>query len=172
VSYRLPAILALLALAALALLNANHNLPFDVSLASTSLAAAEPADDLMLASFYRSIAATGAPIAVKGKVRQPFFSAPGTVLAVADDDIQVYEYSASDKAQREAARVSDDGSTIMTDDAPLHVEWVATPHFFQRDRLIVVYVGDDDEVLDVLKNTLGEPFAGAGRYHGPRVLIP
>jgi hypothetical protein len=38
--------------------------------------------------------------------------------------------------------------------------WMATPHFFKSGSLLVLYVGDDAEILDLLKDSLGDQFAG------------
>lgn len=171
-SYRLSGSLAALVLLILALINLNHHLPFDVSLSSLTAAPLDSVGEMTLASFTDAISASGVPVAVKSKVRQPFFSAEGMVLAIENEDVQVYEYHAADTARSEAGSVSPDGSTIAAGDALARVEWVATPHFYQRDRLIVVYVGHNRDVLDVLEGALGAPFAGAGRYHGLRALIP
>ena len=40
------------------------------------------------------------------------------------------------------------------------VSWVAAPHFYQTGKLIVLYVGDDTAVHNVLENVLGSQFAG------------
>ncbi|HEY5610073.1 MAG TPA: hypothetical protein VIL97_02610 [Thermoanaerobaculia bacterium] len=39
--------------------------------------------------------------------------------------------------------------------------WIAPSHFFQRDRLIVIYLGTSEKILGVLRETLGPEFAGA-----------
>ena len=38
--------------------------------------------------------------------------------------------------------------------------WVATPHFYKASGLIVLYVGDNTAVIDVLEAALGPQFAG------------
>ncbi len=40
------------------------------------------------------------------------------------------------------------------------VGWVAPPHFYKKEKLIVLYVGDDNNVLDILEGVLGTQFAG------------
>jgi hypothetical protein len=39
------------------------------------------------------------------------------------------------------------------------MSWVATPRFYALDRVIVLYVGDDQAVIDVLSEVLGQPVA-------------
>ncbi|HEV2107022.1 MAG TPA: hypothetical protein VGR16_02025 [Thermomicrobiales bacterium] len=41
------------------------------------------------------------------------------------------------------------------------MEWVAPPHFFRQGAVIVLYVGEDPAVLDLLEELLGAQFAGA-----------
>jgi hypothetical protein len=40
------------------------------------------------------------------------------------------------------------------------VAWKSTPHFFQKDKLLVLYVGDDAAVLGILTELLGAQVAG------------
>jgi hypothetical protein len=70
--------------------------------------------------------------------------------------VQVFEYPDRAKAEKDAARVSADGMTIGT--AKPH--WLAPPHFFRRGKLIVLYVGNDEQVLRALQERLGPAFAG------------
>jgi len=39
------------------------------------------------------------------------------------------------------------------------VTWVATPHFYAQDRLIALYVGDNQAVVDALTAELGQPIS-------------
>ena len=38
--------------------------------------------------------------------------------------------------------------------------WVEPPHFFKSGRVLVLYVGEDKAVIDLLKGALDEQFAG------------
>jgi heat shock protein HslJ len=40
------------------------------------------------------------------------------------------------------------------------VSWVASPHFYRVEKLIVLYVGGSEPVTDVLESVLGKQFAG------------
>jgi hypothetical protein len=91
-----------------------------------------------------------------GSVSQPFFSRPGRVLRVEGEDIQVFEYDTPSAASADAARVSADGGTVGT----THIDWIAPPHFFRRDRVIVLYVGQGAAVRAALESALGPQFAG------------
>ena len=61
------------------------------------------------------------------------------------------------KASLKGAQLaSPDGSSIETTMA----KWIAPPHFYKADRIIVLYVGEEDSVIDVLDSVLGSQLAG------------
>lgn len=100
-----------------------------------------------------------------GPVTQPFLhDASGTVIdvsgkAVVPTSIQSFEYPSAEAAQRAIAVIrprgiveprTADGSIVHT--APT---WLGTPHFFARSQVMVLYVGADAALLDVLGRLLG-----------------
>lgn len=103
-----------------------------------------------------ALRAQGARIVPGGEVEQPFFSVAGRFLGVNGEDAQVFEYPDSGTARAEAARVSPDGSAIGT----ARPFWAAPPHFYRRDRVIVLYVGEAAAVRAPLEAVLGPQFAG------------
>lgn len=98
----------------------------------------------------------GATVESAGEVAQPFFSVTGNIMVVNSGDVQVFEYVDAAAAEAEAALVSPDGSSVGTS----MVGWVASPHFYRIEKLIVLYVGDSETVTDVLESVLGQQFAG------------
>ncbi len=98
----------------------------------------------------------GATVEPAGELTQPFFSVNGRVIVVNGGDVQVFEYADAAAAEAEAALVSPDGSPIGT----FMPFWVAPPHFYRAEKLIVLYVGDSEAVTDVLESVLGQQFAG------------
>ncbi len=98
----------------------------------------------------------GATVEPSGEVVQPFFTVTGNIITVNDGDVQVFEYADAATAEAEVALVSPDGFSVGTS----MISWVATPHFYKTDRLIVLYVGDSEAVTDVLESVLGQQFAG------------
>jgi len=102
--------------------------------------------------------AQGVKVGRGGRVSQPFFSVSGQILAVEGEDVQVFRYATAAAARREAGRVSPDGSSVGTST----MSWMSTPHFFRKDNLIVIYVGDNAAVLRALAAVLGAQFAGGG----------
>ena len=89
----------------------------------------------------------------------------GTVVSWGEIQIGAFEYPDRPAAKAIAALIADDGSSVegITEDP---INWPATPHFFRRGRLLVLYVGDDRPTADLLKVVLGPQIAGG---HGEPV---
>ena len=93
-----------------------------------------------------------------------FFSVPGTALLVDGGRVEVYEYGDEASAEGDAARISPDGFQVEVPAnggmAVSMVEWIATPHFYRKGRLIALYVGEDADLIVALEAALGPQFAG------------
>lgn len=100
--------------------------------------------------------ATGASVAIVGEVDQPFLSVTGTMFKVQGEDVQVFEYSSATELEAQAKLISRDGTTVGT----TKIHWIGSPHFFKQERVLVLYVGDDRNVLKSLEAVLGRQFAG------------
>lgn len=107
--------------------------------------------------FTDALISAGATVGGDGEIEQPFFSVPGQVIIVNGEPVQVFEYSDAAQADSEAAQVSPDGGSIGTTMA----SWIGPPHFYRAGRLIVLYVGEDQSVIELLEAVLGPQFAGA-----------
>ncbi len=107
-------------------------------------------------SLFDNLRAAGATVEPAGDISQPFFSVKGNAITVNGENVQVFEYADAATADTEAALVSPDGSSVGT----TMISWVAAPHFYKTGRLIVLYVGDDTAVINVLEDVLGAQFAG------------
>ena len=107
-------------------------------------------------SLVDNLRAAGATVQPAGDIIQDFFSVGGQAIKVNGEDIQVFECGNESTAEAEAVLVSSDGSSIGTS-LPF---WVAPPHFYKADRMIVLYVGGNVGVMDMLENILGAQFAG------------
>lgn len=91
-----------------------------------------------------------------GAVQQPFFSVPAHVYQIESRDVQIYEFGSPAEAEKAAALVAPDGGSIGTNS----MAWMAPPHFFRKDRLVVNYIGTSAKVLTELERLLGPQFAG------------
>jgi len=91
-----------------------------------------------------------------GEVEQPFFSIKGSMIKVHGEDVQVFQYANAAAADAEVLPISRDGMAVGT----RKIFWVGAPHFFKQGRLLVLYVGDNQKVMETLATVLGRQFAG------------
>jgi hypothetical protein len=108
------------------------------------------------ASLVDSLRAKNVEVEIGDAVEQAFFTVKGQIIKINGVDVQIFEYEAAKNMEADAAQISTDGGSIGTS----MVSWVATPHFFKSGRILILYVGDDNAVYDLLKGVLGEQFAG------------
>jgi len=81
-------------------------------------------------------------------------------IILGDDIIAVYEYNSNEEMEIDAGYISTDGFGITTPDSGVQISWVSTPYWFKSDRIIVLYVGDNTEIIIFLREVLGDTFAG------------
>jgi len=112
--------------------------------------------EITYASLIDDLRNEGATVESNGLVNQPFFSVQGRIITVNGSDVQVFQYPNKDTADSDANRVSDDGFQVGS----AMMGWIASPHFFKDGKVIVIYVGDDVEVISILTEVLGTQFAG------------
>lgn len=91
-----------------------------------------------------------------GTVTQPFFSVDGKVVSINGEDVQIFEFADATSAKTEASKIAKDGSSIGTS----MVSWIGAPHFFLKERLIVLYIGSNTGVFQPLTTALGPQVAG------------
>ena len=97
-----------------------------------------------------------APVELAGTVSQPFFEPEGQIVRVFGEDVQVFDFNSQNAAAAAAAEISPDGSSI----GATMVSWVATPHFYRTGELIVLYVGGNAQVLELVARVAGPQIAG------------
>ena len=108
------------------------------------------------AGLLNALKAAGATVDVGDSIAQDFFSVEGKTVKVNGAELQVFEYENSEAMEKDASNVAPDGGSIGTS----MVNWIDTPHFYKAGRIITLYVGSDNAVLDLLDNVLGPQFAG------------
>ena len=111
--------------------------------------------ELTTSSLVATLRSAGLSLEDAGMVEQPFFTVPAHVYTV-EGDLQIYEFRSAADAERAAAQVAPNGTSIGTS----QVSWMAAPHFFRKDRLVVNYLGSSPKVLAELERNLGAQFAG------------
>ena len=130
---------------------ANFASPYPQPAAGESPAAGSGLDSLLA-----TLQGAGLGVSAGGDVSQALFSVAGKALVLTGEELQVYEYPAPEAAEADAGSVAADGSSVGT----AMVDWISTPHFFRSGNLIVVYVGENQSVLQALQSLLGAQFAG------------
>lgn len=79
--------------------------------------------------------------------------------------VQIYVYQDADGAVADTSCISADGfhfqrSNEQGEAESAIVDWVAAPHFFLYQNVIVQYIGTDENILAALQNLCGEQIAG------------
>ena len=79
-------------------------------------------------------------------------------LVVNGENVYAFEYDNAEGASRDASTISSDGS-VVTSGRACRIEWIGPPRFYRQDRLIALYVGTNQGLIDTLDGILGGPFA-------------
>jgi len=108
-------------------------------------------------SLVDTLRAQGLTVEPTGPISQPFFSMPGETLRVNGQDIQVFEFKDSSSTESQAKEISSDGMSVGN----TAIQWISPPHFFSTGKIIVLYLGTDQELLKELETALGKQIAGA-----------
>ncbi len=125
------------------------------SSAATTTTETRPSPEL--AAFYGELVARGALVApTNARVTKPYLSTPGTLVHINGQGVQVFEYADAALLEAEISGLAPDASSI--DGRPL--AWQGTPHFWRRGPVLVLWVGDDPAMLQLLNTVLGEQIAG------------
>jgi hypothetical protein len=123
------------------------------SVAIALAACAGQAADIGTPDLVEALSAGGGSVELGGPVQQAFFAVEGRSLTLNGSDVQVFEYPSVSAREADSALISPDGSEIGT----TMVTWVDQPTFWAKGKLIVLYVGRDQAIIDLLAGALGEP---------------
>ena len=108
-------------------------------------------------SLVDALRAKGFKVEPTEKISQPFFSVEAQTIDVVGRRLQVYEYATEKAMNEEAAKVSPDGTSVGNS----KVSWIEPPHFYKVGRILVLYIGTDSNVINVLDEIIGPQFAGS-----------
>ncbi len=107
----------------------------------------------------------GASVVEHGSFQTTPLSGRGVVLCVLGRPIQVYEYASAAERTKASADIDPTDPSHIGNSI---VEWRGNPRFWQRDRIIIQYLGQDPAVEGILSSVIGPPFAkSGGRGLGP-----
>lgn len=98
---------------------------------------------------------SGATVEMGDLIEQVFFQVKGQIIRVNGVDVQVFEYADEAARAADSDQISADGTNIGTS----MVTWVDQPNFWAQGRLIVLYVGSEAQIIELLQGVLGEPIA-------------
>lgn len=109
--------------------------------------------------------AAGADVRIGGAFTADPFAAQGFVLCVGKEQVRMYIFPSIGDRVAAAAKID---KTHPSNVGTAMVDWNGRPRFWQVDRLLLLYLGEDAPTETLLRNVLGAPFAsGEGR-----VLLP
>lgn len=85
-----------------------------------------------------------------------------------DFSVQVFLYDSKEDAIADGNNLSDDGSKYTKTSSDNNtvssiIDWIANPHFYQYENVIILYVGNNQDIITQLSNSFGEQIAG-GSY--------
>ena len=124
------------------------------------------------ASLVNNLNKSLATVEPKGNMSQPplpqqIFSGTAKLIKVNGENLIIWEYGDKATAETEAKFVSPDGFHFKKppdskgEEIVAILDWVAPPHWYKSDRIIVLYVGENQETIYLLKDLLGTQFAGS-----------
>lgn len=95
-----------------------------------------------------------------GAFAQSYFpGATAAELIIDGSTVRVFAFNDEEQAEDAAESISDTGTAIGT----TQIDWISVPHFYQQDRLIALYVGTDEDMLDTMEDAMGLEIAGGAR---------
>ncbi|MBK1811226.1 hypothetical protein JHL18_11345 [Clostridium sp. YIM B02505] len=89
----------------------------------------------------------GSDMLLKGEV---------TDININEEFINVYEYKNSDQMDGDLKTIRSDGAIVGN----AFVDWVYTPHLYKNGNIIVLYVGENKEIKDMIQKSVGNQFVG------------
>ena len=109
----------------------------------------------------QALEANGAIFVRIDEQRDGIFNNPLTNVLINGESVAIYEFLSVAAADKAVLTISDDGSTVTSNDSPpIAIDFLNRPHYYQQANVIVVYTGGDADVIALLRKTLGEEFAG------------
>ena len=111
------------------------------------------------------LAGAGARAVEAGSFDPTPLSGRATLLCLDGEEVRVYAFSSEQERVAAASRIDpNDASKVGT----AIIAWAGNPRFWQRDRILVLYLGGDEAIESLLSSVLGPPFArGLGRLALP-----
>ncbi|HEU4785165.1 MAG TPA: hypothetical protein VFS83_17640 [Ktedonobacterales bacterium] len=112
-----------------------------------------------VASLADHLRAQGAQIEMGSTIKHPFLAIPGQIMTVNGQDIEVFQYANAQALANDTRTIDPDGC-IGTVGGSMLDPWTAPPHFFKSQGVMIIYLGSDAKMLQLLTNVMGKQFAG------------
>lgn len=109
-----------------------------------------------VADLQRAGAVVGAAEVLKPNASFLWIPVPKVRISIEDQWLAAFEYPTSEAVEEALRHTSADGHEF----ASAQVWWISDPHIYRSDRLIVLYVGRSQPILDLLGRVLGPQVAG------------
>jgi hypothetical protein len=105
-----------------------------------------------VAQFVDALRTQGATVNTVGEITQPFIPVTGQLLTVNGADVEVFEFQDEATRQQSSDAISQMGSVGAS--IP---EFVDQATFWAKGRLIVLFVGQDQMLVDTVTQVIGDP---------------
>ena len=129
----------------------------------------QPVDETAMEAVSGALSHTGYEVTVTEE-QQDFLRGERYRLTLNREEgnaVTVYVYKTADEAQKDAGCITADGFGVDYMGSGIRVEWVAEPHFFLYQNVIVQYVGTDRTILTALQ----EEWISQPAPDGPEILL-
>lgn len=91
----------------------------------------------------------------------PFFAGEASAICLNGRQVRLYEYPSRADRDRDSISITKEGQ-IERPGTLIIAEWVGPPHFFAGGRIIVLHLGEDQDILTLLTNILGPTLSPDG----------
>ena len=122
-----------------------------------------------VAGLVTDLAAAGAAARADGAFTTDPIGGSGTSVCVGRESVNVYVFASDAERAAAVARIDRRNPSHVGNGI---VEWVGSPRFWQRDRIIVLYTGSNAPAIAALTSVLGQPFAATPGGGGPGLPNP
>ena len=147
---------AVLALATLCACSGGSMGPSPADVPAVATPAPFPVLPPLAARFVADLRRAGAVVGTAEVGKHPWIPVPRVAITIDDQWISAFEYETTEAVEDALRHTSADGHEF----AGAQVWWISDPHIYRSDRLIVLYVGRSQPILDLLGGVLGPQIAG------------
>lgn len=111
------------------------------------------------------ITSRGYTLKVEDVERDGFLPANRKLIKLSEEDSIIIYYFKSNKDMIEAAaniKADGYGYEDKKEGKAIAIEWAYPPQLYKKDNIILLYVGEKQEIGEALKEIMGPAFAGVG----------